>query len=234
MNLAQLVKSQTLATLLQALDAGGELTAGRTVQARLSSLDPDGTATAMIGDTKVALVLAGPQARQAALQPGATLMLRLDPPEQPGGDLPATLVEVRPPNAPAPGQPQQPAQAPAPLQPTTPPASAAAPLRTVLTTAPAPQPVTTPVLAPAAPQAAHPPSPVAAQQAFLQQALQTLGLSAAQPAAAPPATAGTTPATSTTTNFASPAAATTSAAPVITAATAVSYTHLTLPTTPYV
>ncbi|WP_293795973.1 flagellar hook-length control protein FliK [uncultured Bosea sp.] len=220
MNLAQLVKSQTLATLLQALDAGGELTAGRTVQARLSSLDPDGTATAMIGDTKVALVLAGPQARQAALQPGATLMLRLDPPEQPGGDLPATLVEVRPPNAPAPGQPQQPAQAPAPLQPTTPPASAAAPLRTVLTTAPAPQPVTTPVLAPAAPQAAHPPSPVAAQQAFLQQALQTLGLSAAQPAAAPPATAGTTPATSTTTNFASPAAATTSAAPVITAATA--------------
>ena len=40
MNLAQLVKSQTLATLLQALDAGGELAAGRTVQARLASLEP--------------------------------------------------------------------------------------------------------------------------------------------------------------------------------------------------
>uniref|UniRef100_A0A9E8CIH6 Flagellar hook-length control protein FliK n=1 Tax=Bosea sp. NBC_00436 TaxID=2969620 RepID=A0A9E8CIH6_9HYPH len=223
MNLAQLVKSQTLATLLQALDAGGELTAGRTVQARLSSFEPDGTVTATIGDTKVALVLAGPQARQAALQPGATLMLRLDPPEQPGGDLRATLVDVRPPKAPASGQPQQqPAQtsAPAPPQPTIPSASAAAPLRTVLTTAPAPQPVTTPVLAPAPPQAAHPPSPVAVQQAFLQQALQTLGLSAAQPAAAPPAAARAAPATSTTTNSASSAAATTSTAPVITAATA--------------
>lgn len=220
MNLAQLVKSQTLATLLQALDAGGELTAGRTVQARLASLEPDGTATAMIGEAKVALVLAGPQARQAALQPGATLLLRLDPPEQTGGDVRATLVEVRPPNAPASEHPQQqPAQAPAPLQPNTPPTSAAAPLRPVPTTAPvpAPQPVSTPQ--PAAPQAAHPPSPVAVQQAFLQQALQTLGLTAAQPAAAPPAAAGTAPTTSTT-NPASPPAATASAAPVITAAAA--------------
>ncbi|MCO5091878.1 flagellar hook-length control protein FliK [Bosea sp. (in: a-proteobacteria)] len=97
MNLAQLVKSQTFATLLQALDAAGELTAGRTVEARLSSLEPDGTATAMIGDSKVALVLAGTQARQAALQPGTTLMLRLDPPDEPGGDLRATLIETRPP-----------------------------------------------------------------------------------------------------------------------------------------
>lgn len=219
MNLAQLVKSQTLATLLQALDAAGELTAGRTVQARLASLEPDGTATAMIGETKVALVLAGPQARQAALQPGATLMLHLDPPEQPGGELRATLVEVRPPNAPAPGQPQQqPAQAPPQPQTTTPPASAAAQLRPVPTTAPAPQPVAT--SQPAAPQAAHPPSPVAVQQAFLQQALQTLGLSATQPAAAPPATAGTAPTTSTTTGPASPATATTLTTPVVTAATA--------------
>src|SRR6478609_3357896 len=134
MNLAQLVKSQTFATLLQALDAAGELTAGRTVQAKLLSLEPDGTATATIGDTKVALVLAGPQARQAALQPGATLLLRLDPPERPGGDLRATLVEVRPPTAPS-GAPiaqqpvtQPPAAGSAGAPATTLPAPAAAPL----------------------------------------------------------------------------------------------------------
>ncbi|CAH1674531.1 Flagellar hook-length control protein fliK [Hyphomicrobiales bacterium] len=99
MNLAQLVKSQNFATLLQALDAAGELTAGRTVQAKLISVEADGSATAAIGDSKVALILNGPQARQAALQPGSTLLLRLDPPEQPGGDLRATLVELRPPAA---------------------------------------------------------------------------------------------------------------------------------------
>lgn len=97
MNLAQLVQSQTFATLLQALDNAGELTAGRTVQATLLSLGADGTATAMIGDTKVALLLAGPQAKQAAaLDPGATLMLRFEPPAEPGGELRATLVEARP------------------------------------------------------------------------------------------------------------------------------------------
>jgi len=221
MNLAQLVKSQTLATLLQALDAAGELTAGRTVQARLASLEPDGTATAMIGETKVALVLAGPQARQAALQPGATLMLRLDLPEQPGGDLRATLVEVRPPNTPAPGQSQQQsAQAPAPMPPTTPPASAATPPRAV--PAPAPVPASQPVAtsAPAVPQAAHPPSPVAVQQAFLQQALQTLGLPLAQSAATPAAAAGAAPTASTAPSHASPAAAAAPAAPTIAAATA--------------
>lgn len=99
MNLAQLVKSQNFATLLQALDAAGELTAGRTVQAKLISLEADGSATAAIGDSKVALILGGPQARQAALQPGSTLLLRLDAPERPGGDLRATLVELRPPAA---------------------------------------------------------------------------------------------------------------------------------------
>lgn len=221
MNLAQLIKSQTLATLLQALDAAGELTAGRTVQARLASLEPDGTATAMIGETKVALVLAGPQARQAALQPGATLMLRLDPPEQPGGDLRATLVEVHPPNTPASGQSQQqPAQALAPMPPTTPPASAAAPLRAVPATAPVPASQPVAASAPAIPQAAHPPSPVAVQQAFLQQALQTLGLPLAQSAATPAASAGAVPTASTTPSPASPAAATAPAAPAITAATA--------------
>jgi len=97
MNLIQLVQSQTFATLLQALDSAGELTAGRTVQATLLSLAADGTATAMIGDTKVALLLAGPQAKQAAtLDPGAALTLRLEPPAEPGGELRAALVEVRP------------------------------------------------------------------------------------------------------------------------------------------
>ena len=87
MNLAQLIQSQNFARLLQALDAGNELTAGKTVQARLLSLDADGFATAAIGDARITLVLAGPQAKQAALEPGATLVLHLEAPEQPGGDL---------------------------------------------------------------------------------------------------------------------------------------------------
>lgn len=99
MNLAQLFQSQNFALLMQALDQASALTAGRTVPARLLSLEPDGTATAAIGDTKIALVLAGPEAKQAALQPGATLMLKLEAPEKPGGDLRATLVDVRPPAA---------------------------------------------------------------------------------------------------------------------------------------
>lgn len=99
MNLAQLFQSQNFALLMQALDQAGALTAGRTVPARLLSLEPDGTATAAIGDTKIALVLAGPEAKQAALQPGATLMLKLEAPERPGGDLRATLVDIRPPAA---------------------------------------------------------------------------------------------------------------------------------------
>jgi len=225
MNLAQLVKSQTLATLLQALDAAGELTAGRTVQARLASLEPDGTATAMIGETKVALVLAGPQARQAALQPGATLMLRLDPPEQPGGDLRATLVEVRPPSASSAGQvqPQQ-AQTPASAQPNTSPAplpASARPPSAPVPSSPAPQVASAP--ATAAPQTAHPPSPVAVQQALLQQALQTLGPSAAQAAIptstatapAPAAPAGQAPASGAATTPTASALATAAASPAI-------------------
>lgn len=100
MNLAQLIQSQNFTLLMQALDSAGALTAGRTVPARLLSIGPDGTATAAIGDAKVALVLAGPESKQAALQPGAILMLKLDTPERPGGDLRATLVEVRPPAPP--------------------------------------------------------------------------------------------------------------------------------------
>lgn len=221
MNLALLVKSQTFATLLQALDAAGELTAGRTVQARLASLEPDGTAIALIGDSKVALVLAGPQARQAALQPGATLLLRLDPPEQPGGDLRATLVEVRPPSAPTTGHAQsQPAPAAQTAQPAPPPASTAAPARP--TPAPVPNPAPQPVAlpAPAVAQSAHPPPPVAVQQAFLQRTLQTLGLSATQPAVSATPASGGTPAIPAPGNPASQTAAATPPASVITAATA--------------
>lgn len=99
MNLATLAKSQTLATLLQALAPATELVAGRTVEARLIALAGDGTATAQVGSDMIALVLAGPAAKQAALQPGATLVLRLDAAEEPGAGLRATLVEVRPPSA---------------------------------------------------------------------------------------------------------------------------------------
>ncbi len=99
MNLATLAQSQTLATLLQALAPTPGLVAGRTVEARLLSVSSDGTATAQLGKETFALVLAGPAARQSALQPGATLVLKLDPGPAgaPGGSLTATLVEVRPP-----------------------------------------------------------------------------------------------------------------------------------------
>lgn len=106
MNLAALVQSQTLATLLQALSPTTGLAAGATVEARLLSLDGDGTATAQIGDAKITLVLAGPEARQAALTPGATLLLKLDAPEQQGAPLRATLVDIRPAPASATTQPQ--------------------------------------------------------------------------------------------------------------------------------
>ena len=96
MNLATLVQSQTLATLLQALAPATTLAPGKTVEARLLALAGDGTATAQVGGETIALVLAGPAAKQTALQPGATLVLRLDPPDQPGASLKATLVEVRP------------------------------------------------------------------------------------------------------------------------------------------
>ncbi|PZU94958.1 MAG: hypothetical protein DI527_01625 [Chelatococcus sp.] len=119
MNLAALLQGQNLATLLAALASDGGLAAGRTVEARLLSVAPDGTATAAVGDAKIALVLAGPEARQAAVQPGATLVLRLEAPARPGGSLSATLVEARPPSEAPPsrippsGVPPQPPPGPA-------------------------------------------------------------------------------------------------------------------------
>lgn len=109
--LAALIKSQNLATLLATMTGNGGLAAGKTVEAKLVALDDDGNATALVNGVKVALVLAGPEARQAALQPGASLTLKLTAPAEPGAPLQATLLGIRPaqagnPNAPAPaGQP---------------------------------------------------------------------------------------------------------------------------------
>lgn len=107
MDLAALVRSQNFATLLAALDGAG-LAAGRTVEARLVGTGPDGTATALVDGIKIALVLAGPEARQADLQPGARLLLRLDQAPGTDGHIQATLVGIRP----APGAPSDPASLP--------------------------------------------------------------------------------------------------------------------------
>ncbi|AOO83347.1 flagellar hook-length control protein FliK [Bosea vaviloviae] len=141
MNLAQLLQSQNLATLLQALAPTAELVPGQTVEAQLLTLDGNGLATALIGDTKIALVLAGPEAKQAALLPGATLLLRIDAAEDQGGSLRATLVEMRPP-------------APAGVAPTTPQSTP----QTSLAAAPNPAPTASPATAaPAEPPRASAP-----------------------------------------------------------------------------
>ncbi|AMJ60681.1 flagellar hook-length control protein FliK [Bosea sp. PAMC 26642] len=130
MNIATLVQSQTLATLLQALAPATGLVAGKTIAAQLVSIDGDGTATALVEGIPVSLKLAGPEARQAALQPGATLTLRLDPPETPGAALRATLIETRPPPDPSlSAMPRAPALAP-PVAPAA--AAAALPADTVI------------------------------------------------------------------------------------------------------
>ncbi len=100
--LAALIKSQNLATLLATMSGNGGLAAGKTVEARLVALDENGNATALVNGVKVALVLAGPEARQAALQPGASLMLKLAAPAEPGAPLQATLVGIRPPQTSSP------------------------------------------------------------------------------------------------------------------------------------
>ncbi|HEV7328174.1 MAG TPA: flagellar hook-length control protein FliK [Bosea sp. (in: a-proteobacteria)] len=95
--LAALIKSQNLATLLATMTGNGGLAAGKTVEAKLVSVDEGGNATALVNGVKVALVLAGPEAKQAAMQPGAGLMLKLAAPAEPGAPLQATLVGIRPP-----------------------------------------------------------------------------------------------------------------------------------------
>ncbi|GAU83773.1 flagellar hook-length control protein FliK [Bosea sp. BIWAKO-01] len=97
MNLAALVQSQTLATLLAALAPGAGLEPGKTVEARLLSLGKDGTATALIDGVKIDLVLAGPEVRQAALQPGTMLTLKIEAPEDGGTGVRATLLAARQP-----------------------------------------------------------------------------------------------------------------------------------------
>lgn len=102
MTLAALAQNQLLTTLLDALQPATALVAGKTLAATLLSLDGEGRATAQVGSEQVSLLLAGPQAKGATLQPGATLILRIDAPEQPGGAPRATLLEIRPPQAGAP------------------------------------------------------------------------------------------------------------------------------------
>lgn len=108
MNLATLAQSQSLATLLQALAPASGPVAGRTVEARLIALASDGTATAQLGQETISLVLSGPAAKQATLQPGATLVLKFETASASStapATLEATLVEVRPPAATGPQAP---------------------------------------------------------------------------------------------------------------------------------
>lgn len=160
-NLATLAQSQNFATLLAALNSAG-LKAGSTVEARLLSLDGEGNATALVNGVKIALVLAGPEARQAALQPGASLLLRFDEPAKPGAPMQAVLVGTRP--APA-GEPALTAGQTATPAGTTPPTTrpgASAPQPTPTASAPLPvasaaaASISTPVAATAAPSIASP------------------------------------------------------------------------------
>ena len=191
MNLAALIQSQNLATLLQALAPASELAVGKTVEARLLSLAGDGTAIALVDNTRISLVLAGPEAKQATLQPGATLVLRIDATEEPQAGLKATLLEIRPPATAQPPRQTLPTDPPAASLATTPGPSAPTPVTTspatvlaalqranlsldpsappVATTpgasAPAPTPVTTsPAPALAAPQRASVSQPLTASQ----------------------------------------------------------------------
>lgn len=100
MNPVALAQSQNFFTLLQALAAAGASDAALSVEARLIALAGDGTATAEIAGRSVTLQLDGPQAKQAALQPGATLVLKLAPPDAGETASRATLVEIRPPAGP--------------------------------------------------------------------------------------------------------------------------------------
>lgn len=110
--LASFLQQRNLATLLAALGGDG-LAAGRTVEARLIALAADGSATASIAGTTVSLVLAGPEARQAALQPGTNLILKLIAPQTPGAPLQAELIGLRQPGQPPapPGTPPAPPRA---------------------------------------------------------------------------------------------------------------------------
>lgn len=114
MNPVALAQSQNFFTLLQALAAAGASDAAQRVEAKLIALAGDGTATAEIAGRTATLQLAGPQARQASLQPGATLILQFSPLEAGETVSRATLVEIRPPAGPPsalpphPGLPQPP------------------------------------------------------------------------------------------------------------------------------
>lgn len=169
--LAALIKSQNLATLLATMTGNGGLAAGKTVEAKLVSLDADGNATALVNGVKVALVLAGPEARQAALQPGAGLMLRLAAPAEPGAPLQATLVGIRP----------APASANAPAAPTQ---------QTIGTTPPTPQQTQAATSASVPPATAQPSTAALALQAGRATATGTAPVAPQAVPASPRAVAG--------------------------------------------
>ncbi len=97
MNPVALVQSQLANTLLTAFSAESGLVPGGTVEARLLSLDGNGLATALVNGATLSLLLAGPEAKQAALQPGAILLLRIAAGARDDASPRATLLEVRPP-----------------------------------------------------------------------------------------------------------------------------------------
>ena len=80
MNLAALIQQQSLAVLLSAIETAPVLKAGETVQAKLVSINPDGTARALVAGSLIDLVLSGASARQPNVVPGALLQLRIDQP----------------------------------------------------------------------------------------------------------------------------------------------------------
>lgn len=100
MNTVALAQSQNFFTLLQALAAAGASDTALSIEARLIALAGNGTATAEIAGRSVTLQLDGPQAKQATLQPGAMLVLKLAPPDAGETASRATLVEIRPPAGP--------------------------------------------------------------------------------------------------------------------------------------
>lgn len=94
MNLAALIQQQSLAVLLAAIESAPVLKGGETVQAKLLSVNADGTARALVAGSAIDLVLGGLSAKQASVVPGAILQLKIDQPSGPGQAARATLLDV--------------------------------------------------------------------------------------------------------------------------------------------
>ncbi len=99
MNLAALIQQQSLAVLLAAIESAPALKGGETVQAKLLTVNADGTARALVAGGAIDLVLGGLSAKQASVVPGAILQLKIDQPSGPGQAARATLLDVTAPKA---------------------------------------------------------------------------------------------------------------------------------------